>query len=385
MLVIVSSNAGAAVSASSASLVTSARGGGGVHPSQWHRRVAFRVHAALRNICADPSAAANALGCGLGGMSSSSSSSSTGGSGSSSSPGNNFRSREERVIVLPPLGWSGRLDLLRVADALVDCALPVGYGVHATLQALAMGTPVLTLVPSKVPCHAGGGPLRNTATSSSATRTSSSSSGSSDRAEIGDTMTPGPPLPSSPTADDSATSATAPTSHDSAFSWRPSINMDKATRIEHSFAANFLLALFRNLTHGNSSHDDVPVADNSAGRNDDGSNSTDSSFQEELSDAQSLAALVVEMPDCSCYGNNSNNFGDVDGAAAAFGAAWVRAAAQLSDPEFRLAVRRALAQRLETWTLGRSTTSAAAVDLGLADFMAVAVASQRSLQRKGLV
>ena len=377
MLVFVSSNAAAAVSASSASLVAAARGGGGVNPSQWHLRLAARVHAALRTICADPAAAVHALGCGLGGASSSS---------SSSSSSSNLRSREERVIVLPPLGWSGRLDLLRVADALVDCALPLGYGLHPTLQALAVGTPVLTLAPSKRSCHMHGPMNTSDSSATPATRSGNRNDDGAvrdeEKSDADDKSPSSSLLPSSTSSSAAAASATSapPASDESALRWQPTITLDSSVRVEHSFAANFFRALFGDSPH----HTNFSVeadTDDSAGHFNDSSSGSDSS-KKEPSDFQILAALVVELPNHSCYGNNNNNGND--SASAAFGAAWVRAAAQLSDTSFRLGVRRALAKRLDAWALGKSSTSKAALESGLADFMAVAVSSQRSLQRKGL-
>jgi hypothetical protein len=189
-------------------------------------------------------------------------------------------------------------------------------------------------------------------------------------------------LPSSTSSSTAAASATSapPASDESALRWQPTITLDSSVRVEHSFAANFLRALFGDSPHRTNSSIEADT-DDSAGHFNDSSSGSDSS-KKEPSVAQILAALIVELPDRSCSGNSNSN--NNEAAAAAFGAAWVRAAAQLSDPALRLGVRRALAKQLDSWALGKSSTSKVALESSLADFMAVAVSSQRSLQRKGL-
>jgi hypothetical protein len=210
---------------------------------------------------------------------------------------------------------------MRVADALVDCALPLGVGPHSTLEALAVGTPILTLAPSRPPPAA--------------------------RPAAREGAAPPPP----------AVKASATVSPPSALLWRPAV--EDALRVEHGFAANFLRALF---------------CDNTSTTGSSNSSSSSSSFSSQgPSDAEVLAAMVVEMP--------AHSNGDHAAAASvALGAAWVSAAARLAEPGFRRAARRAVARRLEAWAL-RSPAAAAS---GLSEFVANAVAAQRAQQRKGL-
>lgn len=267
------------------------------------------------------------------------------------------------MVVLPPLGWGGRRDLLRVADAVVDCALPVGGGPHPTLEALALGTPFLTLAPGPRLAHSA--------------------------ARDGAAPPPPPPVNASSTL-------TPPPS--SALGWRPAVSLVGAPRVEHGFAANFLRALFRDSPH----RDTAAAAGRSSGSDNSSSISSGSSsgrrnrlgpsalaagaaraqVRQRPSDAQVLAAMVVKVP-APYGGGGTPGGGNIEAAAAdaaALGAAWVSAAAQLAEPGFRLAARRAVARRLEAWAQ-RSPDAAAS---GLADFVAKAVAAQRAQQRKGL-
>ena len=232
-----------------------------------------------------------------------------------------------RLVLLAGLGHSDRLDLLRVADALLD-PFPVGGGVGggAVLEALALATPVLTTAAWAVAAAA----TPVAAPDGACGRGRGGGKGNATEAARGTSA-------SACQADFVAEAAAAGERENEGEGEGP---------VEHGFAANFLQALYSAAN----------------GHDDDGIRRTGKTTEHPpLAPANTtIPAATVAAASATATTGNSGSAAVPDAATDAEvlaamavrpgAGAWVAGARRLSEPNFKLAAKRALRRWLHAWT-----------------------------------